>query len=140
MNNKDFIHYQDLFNTDPAVKRLCQIIFEMQDRWDDAIDGADVNEYGIIDGQWSIGEYIRHLKQELSVAEDDIYDYQVKIDRLEDRLKTRTVAQLLLDAAAERDRAKASADTYFKETMKLERQIGELTEKLNTWGALSKEY
>ena len=143
MNDKDFVHYQDLFNNDPAVKRLCEIIFTLEDRWADATEGIDINEYGIVDGDYgrgSIGEYIRHIEYDLRIAEDDIRDYQDKIDTLEDRLKTRTVAQLLLDAAADRDKAKALSDTYFKQTMKLERQVDELTEKLNTWGALSKEY
>lgn len=140
MNDKDFVHYQELSNRDPVVQQLCKIIFALQDRWDDAVYGLDINEYGGIDGHWTIGEYIRHMERELEIAEDDIHNFREKINELEHRLKTRTVAELLLEADQEARTAKSKADTHFNEIMHLRRAVDDLTEKMNTWTAISKEY
>lgn len=140
MNDKDFVHYQDLYNTDPTVQRLCKVIFEMQERWDDAVYGLDINECGGINGHYTIGEYIRSLENEVDLAGDDIHDLREKVDELEHKLKTRTVAELLLAADQEARTAKSRADMYFKETLQLSQKIEELNEKMNTWTAISREY
>ena len=140
MNDKDFVHYQDLYNTDPAVQRLCKVIFEMQERWDDAVYGLDINEYDRIEGHYTIGEYVRRLENDLELAEDDNHDLREKVDELEHKLKTRTVAELLLEAEQAVRIERSKADMYLKETLQLGRQVEELNEKMNTWTAISREY
>lgn len=140
MSDKDFVHYQELSNRDPVVQQLCKIIFALQDRWDDTLYGLDLNEEGVIDGHYTVAEYIRHLEHEVSMMENDVGDFQDKIEELEHRLKSRTVAELLTEAANERDKAKRQADAYFKETLQLGCKIEELTEKMNTWTAISRDY
>jgi hypothetical protein len=140
MNDKDFVHYQDLYNTDPAVQRLCNIIFALHSRWDDATEFLDISEDGCIDGNYSLSEYIRRMEQDLQLMESDLADAHDKIDSLEHQVKTRTVAELLTHADNEARAAKTKADLSFKESLKLTRQVEELTEKLNTWGALTREY
>ena len=108
MTARELIHYLDLYNTDPVVRLLLEKISH-EDYLTELIDlGMDSNtytfrsEYG---GAYTLGEYIRHLRESLQGTEDELDELKYKYDDLQetcDELKTRSIMDFIEEVKQEK--------------------------------------
>ena len=136
MTARELIHYLDLYNTDPVVRLLLEKISH-EDYLTELIDlGMDSNtytfrsEYG---GAYTLGEYIRHLRESLQGTEDELDELKYKYDDLQetcDELKTRTIMDFVEEVRQERQtnqelvkEAMGVVQSYKKENERLKEQI-----------------
>jgi len=72
LTDKELLHYQELYNMDPVVQRLCRIQFEeiheLQDRNEELTEEVDDLECRLQDKE----DYIQDLKRNVRILEEKI--------------------------------------------------------------------
>ena len=137
---RELVHYLDLTSTDPTVRLLVEMIQK-----GDGILANELIEEGMNPADYtfeyqgeicSAGEYVRQLRRDLECAESDLSAANWEIDDLRDerdKLKTRSVMDLIREVERERTTAREAAYEAKKESERLQRENAELTEKINVW-------
>ena len=137
---RELVHYLDLYSTDPVVRQLIGFILNGEDSVMSRLieEGMDPATYEFSEDHeyFSPGEYIEHLRKCRQSAEDDLYLAQRDLDDAQhevDRLKTRSVMQLLHEVERERTLSREKAYEANVKSERLERENAELKEKINVW-------
>lgn len=141
LNINELIHYLDITSTDPTVRRLVDLLLERElTLYDELVDaGMDPQSYTFYyDGSshYSPGEYINELRQNVNYFEQEMNIAQEERDdavREADKLKVRSVMQLMEEVYRERTIARETAYQANKEAAELRAKNAELEEKINVW-------
>lgn len=145
MSDTEFMHYLDIYNDDPVVRRLVGVLERTRGALvDDLVDaGMDARDWTFGDG-WSRespGQYIRDLQYQIRSLENDNDDLRKHKEELEDecdRLKSRSVMEFLQEV----EREKIENQSLVREAMKTVKSYKEenenLKKKIDMWGALNR--
>lgn len=142
---QELVNYLDMNTTDPMVRRLIDYILAGQDSVMSGLinAGMDPASYEFSDSYeyFSPGEYIEKLRrdcdsleQDLRIAQDDLANMTDE----RDRLRTRSVAELLEDMEEQVKRAHAERDNANRISRKTNQENEELKEKINVWTIMEK--
>ena len=138
----ELISYLELTNTDPLVRRLLSLLQNENIKTELIKVGMDPSDCEFKEDweYYSPGEYIRHLRGEVDYYSRESEEWEVKYHEMEkerDRLKARSVANLLHEmeeqvkrAQDDTHKAKRIAERYAEENK-------ELTNKINVWHTMS---
>ncbi len=142
---KEIIDYLDRYSTDPMIRRLLEYI---DDKEENVIEGLvevgmDPVDYRI-EGEhgYSLpGPLIEELRGEVSYLRRESDEWQEKyIDMKDerDRLKARSVADLLAELNDQIKRAETAAKEADRKASYLQKRNAELEDKINVWTILEK--
>ena len=144
MSDTEFMHYLDIYNDDPIVRRLIGVLERTRGALvDDLVDaGMDAQDWTFGTGwsKQSPGQYIRQLRHELDQAESDLRLAQRELADLEDerdRLKTRTIMQFIEEVQAEKRSATYKVTVAMEETKRIAEENAKLREQIDMWGRLN---
>lgn len=141
LSTNELIHYLDLTTTDPMVRRLIELIQSNTLKAELVEVGMDPEdcEFHYEGNYYRPSEYIRQLHSDIDYHQREAADWEsqhYEMERERDRLKTRSVADLLHSMEelnrqyiAERDQAKRLAERYAQSNK-------ELNDKINVWKIL----
>ena len=73
LTDKEFLHYQELYNMDPIVQRLCRVQFE------------DI--YELQEQVAELTEQVEGLESDLEYASEEKHDLQHEINVLREKIK-----------------------------------------------------
>lgn len=144
MSDTEFMHYLDIYNDDPIVRRLIGVLERTRGALvDDLVDaGMDARDWTFGDG-WSRdspGQYIQDLRHQIQGLEDDNDDLRKHKEELEDecaRLKSRSVMEFLQEVEREKIENQSLVREAMK-TIKLYKDENQsLKEKIDMWGRLN---
>jgi hypothetical protein len=144
MSDTEFMHYLDIYNDDPIVRRLIGVLERTRGALvDDLVDaGMDAQDWTFGDG-WSRespGQYIQELQRQIRGLEDDNDDLRKHKEELEDecnRLKSRSVLEFLQEVEREKIENQSLVREAMK-TIKLYKDENEdLKQKIDMWGRLN---
>ena len=144
MSDTEFMHYLDIYNDDPIVRRLIGVLERTRGALvDDLMDaGMDDQDWTFGTGwsKQSPGQYIRQLRHELDQAESDLRLAQRELADLEDerdRLKTRSIMQFVEEVQQEKRAATHKILAAQEETKRIAQENTKLKEQINMWGRLN---
>ena len=144
MSDIEFMHYLDIYNDDPIVRRLIGVLERTRGALvDDLVDaGMDAQDWTFGTGwsKQSPGQYIRQLRHELDQAESDLRLAQRELADLEDerdRLKTRSIMQFVEEVQQEKRAATHKILAAQEETKRIAQENTKLKEQINMWGRLN---
>jgi hypothetical protein len=142
---RELVHHLDLHTTDPLVRRLIDYIVEGEDSVMSGLieAGMDPMSYEFSDSYeyYTPGDYIEHLRKNCQSVEDDLWVAQRELEDVveeRDRLKTRSVADLMASMEEQVKRAQAETVNAQRIARKVEQENDELKEKINVWTILEK--
>jgi hypothetical protein len=140
---EELVHHLDVTSTDPAVRRLIDMLHK-RNVTNDLVDvGMDPEtqtfEY---DGYYhSPAELIEKLRNEIDyhVREIDEWDKRyLELQNERDQLKSRSVVELLSNMEALIRRAESDRDQAHRITESVRQKNKDLEEKINVWTILEK--
>jgi len=144
MSDTEFMHYLDIYNDDPIVRRLIGVLERTRGALvDDLVDaGMDARDWTFGDGwsRQSPGQYIRQLQHELDQAESDLKLAQHELADLQDErdeLKTRSIMQFVEEVQQEKRAATHKVLVAQEETKRIAQENAKLKEKIDMWGRLN---
>ena len=141
---KEIIDHLDRYSTDPMVHRLLGMILEKEETIIEGLLEVGMDEDGRIEGNdgWYLpGPYINHLRTELDYYEGEAREWEEKYADMKDerdRLKARSVADLLSEMREQVRRAESARDEASRRAQNYKTENEELTEKINVWSILEK--
>lgn len=137
---RELVHHLDLYTTDPLVRRLIDMLVAGENSIVTNLveEGMDpVNYTFTYDSQdMDVGEYIRQLKRDCQLYEDEMWLAQRELEDEQGRrrqLETRSVAELLASMEELVKRANSERDNANRIIRKVEQENDELKEKINVW-------
>ena len=143
MTAKELIHYLDLYNDNPVVRRLVSL-FSNDSLMADLVDAGMDPDTQLFQNQWgheSPGEYIRGLRSSLDDAEHEASQLRYRCEDLEDeleQLKTRSI----MDFIEEVRHVKRNSEELVSDAMKTIKAYKDenesLKEKIDMWGRMNK--
>lgn len=132
--------YLDRYNTDPMVRKLLEYINNKEENIiEGLIDvGMDPENFLIPgDNGWSLpGPYIEELRNEADYYRREMQEWEDKYTDMKeerDRLKSRSVADLLSNMQELIKRAEAEAREMDRIATQLKARNKDLEEKINVW-------
>ena len=145
MSDTEFMHYLDIYNDDPIVRRLIGVLERTRGALvDDLVDaGMDARDWTFGDG-WSRespGQYIQDLQQQIRSLEDDNDDLRKHKEELEDecdRLKSRSIGEFLQEVERERRNNQDLVREAMKTVKAYKDENENLKQKIDMWGALNR--
>ena len=145
MSDTEFMHYLDIYNDDPVVRRLIGVLARTRGALvDDLVDaGMDDRHWTFGDG-WSSqspGQYIQELRRELDEAELNLRLAQDELHDLQDeceQLKTRTVMQFIEEVQQEKRVATDKVRVAQEQTKQIAQENAKLREQIDMWGAMNR--
>ena len=144
MSDAEFMHYLEIYNDDPIVRRLIGVLERTRGALvDDLVDaGMDARDWTFGSGwsRQSPGQYIHELRHELEQAESDLKLAQSELADLEDerdRLKTRSIMQFVEEVQQEKRAATHKVLVAQEETKRVAQENDRLKEKIDMWGRLN---
>jgi predicted phosphohydrolase len=145
MSDTEFMHYLDIYNEDPIVRRLIGVLARTRGALIDDLEavGMDSQRWTFGDGwtKYSPGQYIEELRHEVEHAEDKLKLAQDELSGMQDeceRLKTRTIMQFIEEVQSEKRISKANADEAYKEAARVRQENAKLREQIDMWGSLNR--
>lgn len=140
LSYSELVHYLDLTATDPLVRRLINLIHEgegtiINELLEEGMDGI-YNTFYHDGANLTPGEYIDTMRREISNLESDLECLRDDFDDVteeRDKLKTRTVADLLASMEEQVKRAHAETMNVQQIARKIEQENLELKDKINVW-------
>ncbi len=140
---QELVHYLDLTTTDPMVRKLLEYI---NDKEENIIEGLvevgmdPISCYFDYDGFYhSPGSMIEQLRNDVDYHEREAAEWQEKYHNMKEernRLRARTVADLLSEMQEQVQRAEADRNNSDRIAKKYEEENRELQEKINVWKVL----
>lgn len=145
LSDDELLDYLDRYSEDPIMRRIVDILLQKQQGIisDLVAAGMDPQDWTFCTDHYNHyypGQYISHLKNEISYIEDELTEYQDKYEDAKDkikRLEARTVASLIADLhneinnmTDERDYAKKQRDQAYEENERTK-------SKMKVWTAIS---
>ena len=142
MTARELIHYLDLYNDDPVVRRLVSL-FSNDKLVADLVDAGmdpDTQLFQIDWGHESPGEHIQSLRNSLEDAQDEASDLRYRCEKLEDeleQLRTRSIMDFI-DEVRHVKRESESLVSDAMKTIKAYKDENEnLKEKIDMWGRMN---
>lgn len=138
LNDLELIRYLDIYSDDPLIRRLVKIS-QHGGIIDDLVQaGMDINtkEFEGDHGYYSVGDYIQHLRDDVTYHENEASDWQSKYEDMRDErdaLKARSVADLLREME---DQVRVARELKYmaeQERARVVQQNKDLQEKINVW-------
>ena len=137
---KELIDYLDRYCTDAKVRRLLEYI---NDKEENIIEGLIDIGMDPIDGRiegdcgyYLPGPYISELRNDVDFHQREAQEWEEKYHDMKDerdRLKARSVADLLADMQEKIRRAEATATNAERVAERIRERNAELEEKINVW-------
>lgn len=141
----ELIDHLDRYNTDPMVRRLLEYI---NDKEENIIEGLIEVGMDPVDGRiqgddgWHLpGPYIRELRHDVDYYQSESNDWQEKYQDMKeerDRLRARSVADLMAEMREQVKRAEAARDEASRRAQIYQAENAELAEKITVWQVLEK--
>ena len=136
--DKELIDYTIKFSTDPEKIRLATIMERTTGAiWDDLVDCGINETYCTFRSEWGsemhTGQYIRHLREELDIRDDQILELSKELEEL----KARTVADLIQELNQQITSEKYIAQQAREAKYAAERERDVAKDKLSMWRALN---
>lgn len=137
---KELVNYLDLYNDDPMVRQLLAYIDEKEEMIieglvDAGMDPDDCRFEG--DNGWSLpGPYIHDLRNDVDFYRREMQEWEEKYEDMKDerdRLKSRSVADLLSNMQELIKRAEAEAREADRILTQYKARNKDLEEKINVW-------
>jgi hypothetical protein len=132
----------DRYSTDPLVHKLLEYINDKEENIIEGLVDIGMDEHGRIEGDngWSLpGPYISELRNDVDYYQRETQEWEEKYEDMKaerDRLKARSVADLLADMNEKIRRAEAEAREVDRIATQLKARNRELEEKINVWTVL----
>jgi hypothetical protein len=144
MSDQELLHYLDLSSNDPLIRRLINVLAKTRGALIDDLEsaGMDSQTWTFRDGciQWSPGQYIEELRNDLRRAEDDLEMAQHELEQAideRDQLKVRGVMQLIEEVNREKTRCSLIASDAMKDANRVREENDKLREQIDMWGRLN---
>jgi predicted nucleic acid-binding Zn-ribbon protein len=143
MTLRELIHYLDLYNTDPMVRRLIQRLdysdlrVELEEAGMDPGTGTFKDDYN----RYTPGEYIEQLRRDRDEAESDLEHTKYKLEEAEtelDELKTRSIMDFVQEVWQEKKVASFKVTEAMKEVEQVKEQNAKLKEQIDMWGRMNR--
>jgi restriction endonuclease len=145
MNDMELMDHLSMTSDDPLVRRLVKML-------DKSYTGLvkELIEAGMDQNDWRFegdyeyfepGDYIRHLRNRVECAESDARSWEDKYDDAceeRNRLKARSVAQLVSEMESEVRKYKDEKYASDRNRERVEKENKELRDKINVWTILEK--
>lgn len=145
MSDHELMHYLDLYSTDPVVRRLIGVLARTRGALIDDLEAAGMDSQSWTFGEgwnkFSPGQYIQELRNDVERAEDELRLTQHELMALQDecdRLRTRTIMQLIEEVQSEKRISKSRADEAWKEANRVREENAKLREQIDMWGAMNR--
>jgi len=144
MTDQELIHYLDWYSTDPVIQRLAKIlsntrggiIAELEEEGMDPTNWTFETEYG----REYPSDYIRSLRNQVDALESDCQALQRDLDDVTeayDRLKTRTVMELIDDVHQHLHAANVSQARAEDQLRRVGEENAKLKDQLNMWARMN---
>ena len=144
MTDAELLHYLDIYNDDPLIRRLVDVMSNTQGALLSDLENAGMDpDTWMFRTDWQSmypGEYIIHLESQLRHVEEELSALQYKYDDLleeRDQLKTRSIMDFIEEVKQEKKdnqdlvkEAMATVQAFKKENERLKEQI-------DMWGRLN---
>ena len=143
MTAKELIHYLDLYNDNPVVRRLVSL-FSNDSLMADLVDAGMDPDTQLFQNQWgheSPGEYIRGLRSSLDDAEHEASQLRYRCEDLEDeleQLKTRSIMDFIEEVRHVRRNSEELVSDAMKTIKAYKDENESLKEKIDMWGRMNK--
>ena len=137
--DKELIDYTIKFSADPEKVRLATIMERTTTGaiWDDLVDCGIDETWCTFRSEWGsdmhTGQYIRHLREELDIRDDQILELTKELEEL----KARTVADLIQELNQQITTEKYMAQQAREAKYAAERERDVAKDKLSMWRALN---
>ena len=141
---EELLHHLDITTTDPAVRRLVDMLYGDESLISGLIEaGMNTTTFTFEEDyqDYTPGEYIDYLRKEVQSYSDSASDWEWKHDQLAEecqRLKVRSIAQVLHEMEKEVLIAKELKSQAERSSAQLRQENAELKEKINVWTVLEK--
>ena len=141
----ELVNYLDMYSTDPMVRQLLAYIDEKEEMIIEGLieagmDPVDCRFEG--DNGWALpGPYIQDLRNDADFYRREMHEWEDKYTDMKDerdRLKSRSVADLLADMQEKIKRAEAQANEADRILTQYKARNADLEEKINVWTILEK--
>ncbi len=143
---KELVHYLDFNSTDPMVRRLLEYINNQEENIIEGLVQAGMDPINCRfdrNGYYhSPGEMIEKLCNDIDYAEREAAEWEEKYYNIKDerdRLRVRSVADLLNEMNEQVKRAQADRNNSDRIAEKYKQENQELQEKINVWTILEKQ-
>jgi hypothetical protein len=142
---KELIDYLDRYNTDPMVRRLLEMVMDKEETIIEGLIEVGMDPFDCRiegdDGYYLPGPYIQKLKQDVDFQYQEAQDWEEKYYDMKDerdKLKARSVADLLQEMKFQVDRANSERESADRVATQLKMRNAELEEKINVWTIMEK--
>lgn len=141
LSDNEILNHLAMFNTDPVVKRLIEMLQPYQTIVHDLTTQCGMTEYE--PGDWRFDnyyepwQYILHLEDEQRLFDDRMLELQDEINELTHKLSTRTVVTMLQDIHNKIDSQDRELREYRERNRNLEDEIENTRNKMKVWKALT---
>lgn len=137
LTDKELINHVIKFDDDPVRIRLATANERITGAiWEDLVDCGMDETYCTFDSEWGsqmhVGQYINHLREELSIAHDEIHQLRAELDEQ----KARTIADLINELNQQINTEKYVAREARNERDRAIEEARDAKEKLKMWNHL----
>jgi hypothetical protein len=137
LSDKELINHVIKFSDDPVRIRLATANERITGAiWDDLVDAGMDETYCTFHSEWGstmhVGRYIEHLREELSIAHDELQQLREELDEQ----KARTIADLINELNQQITTEKYIAQEARKDRIKAEEETRLAKEQLKMWNHL----
>lgn len=141
LTDKELIDYTIKFSNDDEKVRLATIMERALGAiWDNLVDCGMDGTYCTFRSEWGsemhVGQYIRHLREEIDIRDDELHDLRKELEEL----KARTVADLIAELNQQITTEKYLAQQEREAKYAAERERDAAKDKLTVWRALNAPY
>lgn len=145
MTDAELLHYLDIYNDDPLIRRLVDVMSNTQGALLSDLENAGMDpDTWMFRTDWQRmypGEYIIHLESQLRHVEEELSGLQYKYDDLEeerDRLKTRSIMDFVEEVKQEQRANQELVRESVATVQAFKKENERLKEQIDMWGRLNK--
>jgi len=140
LTDKELIDYTIKFSNDPDKVRLATVMERTTGAiWDDLVDCGMDETYCTFESEWGssmhTGQYIRHLREEIDIRDDELLQLRKELDELKARTVADLIAELNQQITTEQYLAKQAREAKYA----AERERDVAKDKLSMWAKLNGE-
>jgi hypothetical protein len=146
MTDQELLHYLDLYATDPVIRRLAGRFSNTESGIIAELERAGMNsDFWTFDTDYgddmSPGDYIKHLHNTIDELESERRGLQRDLDDVTeayDRLKTRTVIELIDDVHQHLHAANVDQRRAEDQLQRVSEENAKLKDQLNMWARMNR--
>lgn len=145
LSDDELLDYLDRYSEDPVMKRVVDILVHKQQGIisDLVAAGMDPQDWTFCTDYYNHyypGQYISHLKNEISYIEDELTEYQDKYENAREeikRLKARGIVEIMAELKNDIQRVESERDHARQERDQAIINEKRTREKMKVWTAIS---